>query len=66
MMQELEGYKERIRTMEEEVQYYKGERTHIHEFKTCIEVVIRELHNLAKEMYASLQSFQKKDAQIMV
>jgi hypothetical protein len=50
MMQETEGQKEKIRTLEEEVQYYKSDQTSIREFKTCAKAVRKELHDLDKEM----------------
>jgi hypothetical protein len=65
MMQEIEEYKERIRTLEEEVQFYKGDRTNVQEFRISIKGVRKELHNLAKEMYVGVQEFQKKASQIL-
>jgi hypothetical protein len=55
-MQEIEEYKERIRTLEE-VQFYKGDKTNIQEFRISIEGVRKELHIFSKEIYVAVQEF---------
>jgi hypothetical protein len=39
MVQEIEEYKERIKILEEEVKFYKGDRTNIQEFRISVEEV---------------------------
>jgi cell division septum initiation protein DivIVA len=39
MMREIEEQKERIRSLEEEVQHYKSDHTNIQEFMICAEEV---------------------------
>jgi hypothetical protein len=60
ILHELEKHKEKIRKLEEELQFYKEDQTSIKEFKKCVESVRHELHNLAKNMYKGLQVFYKK------
>jgi hypothetical protein len=38
-VQEIEEYKERIRSLEVEVTFYKGDRTNIQEFRVSVEEV---------------------------
>lgn len=59
-MQEIEEYKERIRTVEEEMRFYKGDWASVQEFIISVKAVRKELRGLAKELYVGIQEFQKK------
>jgi hypothetical protein len=46
-MWEIEEYKENIKSLEEELQYYRGEWNNVWKFKTFFEAITKYLHNLA-------------------
>jgi hypothetical protein len=49
MVQELEDYKDKIKSLEEEVKFYKGDRTNIIEFRICASEVRKEFQDSAKQ-----------------
>lgn len=53
-MQEIEEYKERIRTVEEEMRFYKGDWASVQEFIISVKAVRKELRGLAKELYVGI------------
>jgi hypothetical protein len=57
VLQELEEANERIRMVEKDFRFYKGEQTSIQDFRKCVESVRHKIHNLAKEMNTGLQVF---------
>jgi hypothetical protein len=57
MAREIEEYKLKIRTLEQEVVHYKGNITSL-EFKACAFELQDELKTIQKYMYTSLKEFQ--------
>jgi hypothetical protein len=63
-MQQVDEYKENIRSMEEEMQFYKEDMTTIQEFRVSAITIRKDLHSFATKLHTRIQVFQMKTSQI--